>query len=172
MDLLRVASRLSGVAAGLIALLFALPCAAQEAARSNVFGDPFVQATAALDLCPIPEGPGVTPQQAREEAHDRAQRGVSCWLAGRCRLPNAYLYDAEIVPRAQQAIRVDGRFGATTSIWLVGRRRHVWLQGCVSALAEAAALVELVRRLDDVEGVVDELMVGTAGAPAYRAAPR
>ena len=71
-------------------------------ARSNVFNDPFVQVTAGLVGCPVPDAPGVTPQEARELAHDRAQRGVSCWLDGRCRLPNAYLYDAEIIPRVQQ----------------------------------------------------------------------
>jgi hypothetical protein len=28
-----------------------------------------------------------------------------------------------------------------------------------------------VRQIDDVEGVVNELMVGTAGAPPYKTAP-
>jgi hypothetical protein len=78
---------------------------AQAQTRSNLFNDPFVQVTAGMPACPVPAPPGVTPQEARELAHDRAQRGVSCWLDGRCRLPNSYLYDAEIIPRVQQALR-------------------------------------------------------------------
>jgi len=68
-------------------------------------------------------------------------------------------------------LRVDGRFGAT-SIWATGQRRWVWLQGCVSSAEQAAEAEQLVRRVDDVEGVVNQLMVGTEGKPAYRALPR
>lgn len=152
-------------------LLCAAVAAAHAQTRSNVFHDPFVQATAGLPACPVPDAPGVTEEEARELAHDRAQRGVSCWLAGRCRLPNAYLYDAEIAPRVQQALRVDGRFG-DTSIWATGQRRRVWLQGCVTTPAQAAQAEQLVRLIDDVEDVVNQLMVGTSSAPAYRVAPR
>jgi hypothetical protein len=137
--------------------------------RRNVFDDPFVAVTAGLPGCPVPEGPGYTEAQAREAAHDRAQRGVSCHLAGRCRLPNAYLYDKEIVPRVKIAVEADGRF-AKTSVWALGQRRVVWLKGCVASADEAAALERLVRQIDDVEGVVDELMVGTGGKPPYAVA--
>lgn len=139
--------------------------------RSNVFGDPFLQVTAGLPSCPTPEPPGVTADEAAALAHDRAQRGVSCWLDGRCRLPNAYLYDAEITPRAQQALRLDGRFG-DTSLWVGSQRRWVRLQGCVSTVAQAAEAERVLRRIDDVEGVHIELMVGVDGRPAYRALPR
>lgn len=155
----------------LAALLVAIPLHAAADERSNVFNDPFVQVTAGIAACPAPAPPAVTAQEARELAHDRAQRGVSCWLAGRCRLPNAYLYDAEIIPRVQQALRYSGRF-ADTSIWAAGQRRFVWLQGCVSSIEQAADAEQLVRRIDDVEGVVNQLMVGTEGTPAYRVAPR
>lgn len=156
-------------AAWLVGAAALLPAAAQT--RSNVFNDPFLQATAAMPACPVPDAPGVTEEEARELAHDRSQRGVSCWLAGRCRLHNAYLYDAEIIPRVQKAIRLDGHFG-DTSIWATGQRRWVWLQGCVPSAAQAAEVEALVRRIDDVEGVVNQLMVGTASPPAYRVAPR
>jgi len=155
----------------LAALLLAASAIATAQPRSNVFNDPFLQVTAGLPACPAPEPPGVTEQEARDLAHDRAQRGVSCWLAGRCRLHNAYLYDAEIIPRVQTALRVDGRFGST-SIWAMGQRRWVWLQGCVSTAEHAAEAEQLVRRIDDVEGVINELMVGTQGRPGYRVAPR
>lgn len=157
--------------AAMLMLLAAAGTGASALSRSNVFGDPFVQITGGLPSCPAPEPPGVTEQEAREQAHDRSQRGVSCWLAGRCRLHNAYLYDAEIAPRVVKAIHVDGRF-ADTSIWAAGQRRWVWLQGCVSSREQAAEAEQLVRRIDDVEGVVNELMVGTVRTPRYRVAPR
>jgi hypothetical protein len=155
----------------LTTLLLAAGAVALAQPRSNVFNDPFVQATSGMPSCPVPDSPGVTEQEARELAHDRAQRGVSCWLAGRCRLHNAYLYDAEIIPRVQQAIRVDGHF-AGTSIWATGQRRWVWLQGCVATAEQAAEAEQLIRRVDDVEGVVNQLMVGTDGQPSYRVTPR
>jgi hypothetical protein len=143
--------------------------AARADERRNVFGDPFVQLTRGLPACPVPEGPLYTETEAREAAHDRSQRGVSCHLAGRCRLPNAYLYDKEIIPRVGIAVDADGRFAATR-VWALGQRRVVWLKGCVATAAEAAALERLARQIDDVEGVVNELMVGTAGKPPYRVA--
>lgn len=155
----------------LLAMLLAamhVQIAAQE--RSNVFNDPFAQVTADLAACPVPDAPGVTVQEVRELEHDRSQRGVSCWLAGRCRLSNAYLYDTEIIPRVQQAIHYSGRF-KETSIWAAGQRRFVWLQGCVTTVEQAVDAEQLVRRIDDVEGVVNQLMIGTDGTPAYRVAP-
>jgi hypothetical protein len=161
----RVATK--GNRLALATLLLASSIAALAQTRSNVFNDPFVQVTSGMPSCPAPEPPGVTEQEARELAHDRAQRGVSCWLAGRCRLPNAYLYDAEIIPRVEQAIRVDGHYGAT-SIWATGQRRWVWLQGCISTVDQAIDVEQLVRGIDDVEGVTNQLMVGTEGRPSYR----
>jgi len=166
---IRVAAVIGRLA--LATLLLASGAVVPAQTRSNVFNDPFLQATSGMPACPVPEPPGVTEQEARELAHDRAQRGVSCWLAGRCRLHNAYLYDAEIIPRVQQVIRVDGAYAAT-SIWATGQRRWVWLQGCVSSADQAAAVEALVRRIDDVEGVINQLMVGTEGSPAYRATRR
>jgi len=137
-----------------------------QPARRNVFNDPFVVVTRGLPACPVPEGPLYSDEQAQAAAHDRSQRGVSCHLAGRCRLPNAYLYDQEIIPRVQIAVAADGGF-AGTSVWALGQRRVVWLKGCVVTAAQVAALEQLVRRIDDVEGVVLELMVGVSGAPPY-----
>ena len=158
----------------MLALVVCAGASAQQQPRGNVFNDPFVQATSGLPGCPAPEPPGVTQQEVRDLAHDRAQRGVSCWLAGRCRLSSSYLYDAEIIPRVRQALQVAGRFD-DTSIWALGQRRWVTLQGCVSNARQAVDAEELVRRIDDVEGVLNQLMVGTTGEPPYpvqRVAPR
>jgi hypothetical protein len=143
---------------------------ALAADRTNFFNDPFIQVTRALPSCPVPAGPLFSAEEVKAEAHARSQRGVSCYMAGRCRLSNAYLYDREIIPRVEQAIRADGRF-QRTSLWVYGQRRWVWLQGCVNSAEEAAALERLVRNIDDVEAVIDELSVGTA-APRYEVRPR
>jgi hypothetical protein len=159
---------------GVVAGLAAAPAAgaADDAGeRRNWFDDPFVQVTAAMPACPLPDAPLITEEQMRREAHYRAERGTSCFQAGRCRLPNAYLYDKEIAPRVVKAIQVDGRF-ADTSVWIEGQRRWVWLKGCVPRSEQKAALEQLVRAIDDVEAVIDQLQVGTAAsAPPYRTAP-
>ena len=126
--------------------------------RGNLFGDPFVQVTSGMADCSPPQGPMVTPSEMRAEAHPRTERGTRCFESGRCRLPNSYLYDKEIIPRVQKAILADGRFAAT-SVWAEGQRRWVTLKGCVRTRAEADALLRLVRGIDDVEKVVDALVV-------------
>ena len=155
----------------LCAVLATSACAVQAQAprthRINAFNDPFVQVTAALPGCPAPEGPLYTETEVRELAHVRAQHGASCYRVGRCRLPNSYLYDAEIIPRVQLYIREDGRF-ADTSVWVLGERRLVTLMGCVQSAEQARALEKAVELVDDVMGVINLLQVGTErGAARY-----
>jgi hypothetical protein len=155
------------VALVLAALSLLAGAARAEDARRNVFDDPFLQLTTAIppSACPVPPGPLLTDAEAKAQSHGRIERGTSCFQSGRCRLPNAYLYDKEIIPRVRQAVAADGRFDATTSVWALGQRRWVWLQGCVRTPDEAAALEALVRQIDDVENVVNELKV-VPGSPA------
>lgn len=131
---------------------------AAEEPQQNYFNDPFLQVTAGITSCPPQPGPSISLEQMRAETHWRAERGTSCYRAGRCRLPNAYLYDREIIPRVAQAVLVDGRF-ADTSLWIEGQRRWVWLKGCVRSSQDALALEQLVRNIDDVEAVINELVV-------------
>ena len=160
----------------LAGLLFTLGAGAQTpvpeaSARSNAFNDPFVQVTDALPGCPVPEGPLYTAQEVRVLEHERTQHGTSCHFSGRCRLANSYLYDAEIVPRVRLYLQRDGRFD-DTSVWVLGQRRIVTLQGCVQSAAQAEAMEQAVRLVDDVMGVVNLLSVGTAReAVRYRVAP-
>lgn len=144
------------VGAGLPALVFLTAAAAQE--RGNFFDDPFLQITGAIEECPAPEGPMITRAEMRAQSHWRAERGTSCYQSGRCRLPNSYLYDKEIIPRVQKAIDADGRF-SETSVWVIGQARWVWLKGCVRSKEQASALERLVRGIDDVEAVVNELII-------------
>jgi osmotically-inducible protein OsmY len=96
----------------------------------------------------------------------RAQHGTSCHRVGRCRLPNSYLYDKEIIPRVQRYLRMDGRFDDTT-VWVLGERRIVTLMGCVKTREQAEQMEKAVLLVDDVMGVVNFLMVGTQGRPKY-----
>lgn len=128
--------------------------------RTNAFNDPFLQVTAAIPGCPVPEGPLYTEAEVRELAHVRSQHGGSCHRVGRCRLPNSYLYDAEIIPRVQRYIREEGRFD-DTSVWVLGERRLVTLMGCVQSAEQARALEKAVELVDDVMGVINLLQVGT-----------
>ena len=137
---------------------------AQE--RTNHFHDPFLQVTRSIAGCPVPEGPLYSAAEVRQVEHERAQHGTSCYLSGRCRLPNSYLYDQEIVPRVVQYIQRDGRFD-DTSVWVVGQRRIVTLMGCVRSREQAEALEKSVALVDDVMNVVNQLMIGTQGRPPY-----
>lgn len=154
----------------LVLLSLLLACAAAGAQeRRNVFDDPFLQATSALGGCPAPRPPGFTEEEVRQEAHVRSQHGASCYRVGRCRLPNSYLYDKEIIPRVQQTIRMDGRFD-DTSVWVLGERRIVTLMGCVRTKEQSDQMEKAVMLVDDVMGVVNQLMVGTRGRPKYELA--
>ena len=126
--------------------------------RANRFDDPFLQVTSAIADCPPQSAPMITEAEMRAEAHPRAERGTRCYQSGRCRLPNSYLYDKEIVPRVKTAILADGRFGET-SISVLGQRRWVILKGCVRTEPQKKALETLVRDIDDVEAVIDELVI-------------
>lgn len=143
-------------AMALMLCLLALRLSAEE--KANYFDDPFLQVTSGFGGCPVPPGPEITQAEMRAQAHVRAERGTSCYLSGRCRLPNAYQYDQEIIPRVKKAIDADGHF-AGTSVWALGQRRWVWLKGCVHTKSEARTLENLVKRIDDVETVIDELVV-------------
>jgi hypothetical protein len=154
-----------GVIAASIGLLAACPSNAQE--RINYFGDPFLQVTQAVPGCPVPEGPLITLEEMRAQSHGRADRGTSCFRSGRCRLPNAFLYDKEIIPRVKLHIGQDDRF-TDTSIWIMGQRRWVYLMGCVASEEQSDTIEREVRGVDDVEAVINELMIGSTGKPRYR----
>jgi hypothetical protein len=150
----------------LLTLTLAVPVLAQDGGpRTNAFNDPFEQVTFAIASCPVPAGPLYTAQEARDAAHVRSHHGTSCYRSGRCRLANSYLYDAELIPRVAQYIRLDGRF-ANTSLWVVGERRLVSLMGCVSSREQADAVEKAVWLVDDVMGVINYLAV-PGEAPRY-----
>lgn len=147
----------------LVAVVASAPVVAQQA--TNAFDDPFLRATSAIAQCPVPAGPLYTPEQVREQAHVRAQSGTSCYHSGRCRLPNAFLYDKELAPRVVQFLNRDDRL-ADSSVWVTLRQRHVILQGCVRSKDQAEAMERAVGLIDDVVGVVPQLSL-PGEAPKY-----
>ena len=94
----------------------------------------------------------------RTEAHARAERGFRCFnrAAAACRTRTC---------TTRRSSRASGRRSSPTaaspetSVWVEGQRRWVTLKGCVRTRAEADALERLVRGIDDVEAVIDELVV-------------
>ncbi|MDB5930508.1 MAG: hypothetical protein JWR60_2215, partial [Polaromonas sp.] len=88
----------------------------------------------------------------------RTQHGGSCFRSGRCRLPNSYLYDPEIIPRVATYLRQDGRFDDTT-LWILGERRLVTVMGCVKSAEQGRALEQAVMLVDDVMGVINRTAV-------------
>ena len=138
----------------LAALLGTMPLGAQDAAeRRNWFNDPFFQIAAQAPRCPVPLGPYLTAAEQRAEAHYRAERGTSCWLAGRCARSNAYAYDQDIA-RALQA-RVGALKPLTgSSLWVTVQRRMVFIEGCVPDRRRVAALQAWATGVPDVYQVL------------------
>ena len=138
------------------AALAVAPVSAEE--RKNYYDDPFVQVTSGLASCPVPEGPLVTEAEARAQFHVRSERGLRCYLEGRCRLSSSYMYDKDIIARVQKAVAFNGGF-KDTSVWALGQRRWVFLKGCVRTKEQSKALEKLVGGIDEVERVVNELTI-------------
>jgi len=148
-------SRLAvAAAAGLLATA-PMPSRSDDPRLLNPFADPFVQATGGRP-CPAPLGPAYSEAERRVEAHSRAERGTTCWLAGICAEPNAYRYDAANASAAVAALRGDAAL-ATSAIWVTAQRRFVYLEGCVADADQAARAESVVQVLLEVDRVIPAL---------------
>jgi BON domain-containing protein len=132
-------------------------------AQERIQLDPFAQATHGDARCPVQQPPLLTLQEARVEAHVRAERGLRCAMDGQCEPGGSYRRDPEINERVRALIADDRRFTAT-SIWVTTSRHWVTLQGCVRRQAQRKALIALVAGAPGVERVFDELTVGSRKA--------
>lgn len=94
----------------------------------------------------------MTPDEARREAHQRVERGTSCWLAGTCPPGGDYKGDGEVNARVAAAITNDGRF-TRTSVWVETLRKFVTIKGCVATLDDGRSLEALVGSIDGVKRV-------------------
>ncbi|MFJ5383833.1 BON domain-containing protein, partial [Cupriavidus sp. CER94] len=70
----------------------------------NYGNDPFVRVSSAVSGCPEPAGPRISEDDWKREAHHRIEEGNHCYAEGRCRLANAYQYDAEIAESLQRRL--------------------------------------------------------------------
>jgi len=155
-------------ATALVALLW-LPAArgAENVALKNWFDDPFFQVGDDISRCPVPLGPFLSEAEMRGEAHSRVERGTSCWMAGQCAQPNAYLYDKQIA----DAVRARAGAMKNASIWITVKRRFVWAEGCVTDAEQADELAALLKAVPDVERVFVNVLVGASGKPPYPVRP-
>ncbi|HOB03416.1 MAG TPA: transporter [Casimicrobium huifangae] len=156
-----------------LAWLSANAAAAAEPTETlrNHYNDPFVRVTNAIAACPLPRGPFMTEREAQAEAHPRIERGTTCFMAGKCKEPNAYRYDARIAERAQAAVVDAVRETpalAKSSVWLTVQRRFVFAQGCVGDRRQIAQWEALLRAVPDVEYVSADFAVGSTAAQFQR----
>lgn len=144
----------------LFALASAVGCLTAAAEEPRTYQlDPFAQATVGFASCPMAKPPLLTEREMRIQAHERAERGTSCCLAGTCECGGAYKHDPEINDRIIAAIRDDKRFH-DTNLWVTTMRKFVTLQGCVRSESQRKALERLVKRQPDVAIVWNETTVG------------
>jgi len=127
--------------------------------RRNWYDDPFAQATHGYATCPAAEGPLLTQEEMRQQAHERVERGTSCWLEGKCEPGSAYKHDPEINDRVRQVIAGDPRF-RNTSVWITTQAGYVTVEGCVRTCAQRGELTGLVGAQPGVRYVVDRVTVG------------
>jgi hypothetical protein len=138
--------------------------------EGNLFHEPFFQLSDKIASCKPPRGPWWTAEEAKADIHWRSQSGVSCYLAGKCRLMNSYLYDPDIAERVKAVFERDFRF-EDSSVWAHVQRRFVTLMGCVKDESQKSALIAAMQGIDDVNQVIDQLTIGPAAAPKYTVRP-
>lgn len=148
----------------LVALLLA---GSTDEQRLNRFDDPFEVLSADIADCPEPRGPRITAAEARVQAHHRAERGTSCWLAGRCSEPNAYRFDARIAAALRERLKGEPALHPG-SLWMTVQGRIVYLEGCVERADQGAQLETVARGLPDVQQAVALVRVGARGQVPYR----
>lgn len=149
----QIISRLSCLLVGMAAFQ-----AHAQTPRTNHGHDPFFQISHSIADCPTPLGPLETEKEWLDDSHYRIERGNSCWIEGRCRLSNAYLYDAEIAEAVQRrlaSINAAVHWREQSTLWLTLQRRFIYVEGCVSPGFDKHALLTELARTADVERVID-----------------
>jgi len=152
----------------LVAALALAPTAHAADDLHNWFDDPFFQVTRGLAPCPLPAGPFVDEPRRREQAHRRAEKGTTCWLAGECDRSKAYAYDGDIAASIEQAFADSGTFAANTTLWVTVHGRLVYVEGCVRDAAAEQQIEALVRSLPHVQQAIAIVRSNPHAKPPYR----
>jgi hypothetical protein len=137
----------------------------------NWFNDPYFQVRSAIPDCPQPLGPFLTKDAANAEGHYRVERGTSCYLAGECKKPNAYLYDADIASAVREAFN-DSALLSDSTIWITVKRRFVWIEGCRAVNQPLGDLEARIRAIPDVQLVLVNIWSKEKPKPPYSLMPR
>ena len=144
------------------------PCRAQAGDEmKNWFDDPFFQISSALADCPLPAGPFTTEGDRSIQAHRRAEKGTSCWLASECDRPSAYAHDRDIASAFQAAVRRRHPVPKST-LWVTVQARVVYVEGCTSDPASAARIEAFARALPDVHQAIAIVRTRPGARPPYR----
>lgn len=160
------ARRARGAAAALVlAAAPMLVCAADE--LQNWFNDPFFPISSAIADCPLPAGPFTDESDRRVQAHRRAEKGTTCWLARECDRPNAYVYDPDIAAAFQAAIRERNPF-ADTSLWVTVQGRVLYIEGCIARPSQEAEVEAFARALPHVQQAIAIVRVDPKDKPPYK----
>jgi hypothetical protein len=141
--------------------------AASEETLANWFDDPFFRISAAIADCPLPAGPFVTESDKRVQAHRRAEKGTTCWLAKECDRPNAYAYDRDIAAAFQKAVR-EGRTFADTSLWVTVQGRVLYIEGCARQETSVAEVEAFARSLPHVQQAIAIVRTDPRARPPYK----
>jgi hypothetical protein len=137
----------------------------------NWFNDPYFQVRNAVPDCPQPLGPFLTKADANSEGHYRVERGTSCYLAGECKKPNAYLYDADIASAVREAFK-DQSLLQESTIWITVKRRFVWVEGCRTSNQSLEGLEARIRAIPDVQLVLVNIWSKEKPKPPYSVMPQ
>jgi len=161
------ATRMALIASALV-LGLALAAVARSAEElRNWFDDPFFQISSSLPDCPVPAGPFVSESDKRVQAHRRAEKGTTCWLAGECDRPNAYAYDRDIAEAFRQAVAGPDRLPGTT-LWVTVQGRVLYIEGCALQNSSLAAVEALARSLPHVQQAIAIVRTDPTSPPPYK----
>jgi hypothetical protein len=148
--------------ASLLLICMAVTQAHPEQPRINRGHDPFFQISKAISACPTPLGPFETEKEWLDDSHYRIERGNSCWIEGRCRLSNAYLYDVEIADAVQRRLanlNFATHWREQSTLWLTLQRRFIYVEGCVAPGFDKHTFLTELAKTADVERVIDNTTI-------------
>jgi hypothetical protein len=157
---------------GLLLAVFAILVAGEAIGQAsdglrNWFDDPFFQITSSVADCPLPAGPFVSESDKRVQAHRRAEKGTTCWLAGECDRPNAYAYDRDIADAFRKAVAGPDRLPGTT-LWVTVQGRVLYIEGCALQNSSVAAVESLARSLPHVQQAIAIVRTDPSAPPPYK----
>ena len=153
----------------LLAIAAAAPACRAQAGEPlrNGFDDPFFQISAAVPGCPLPAGPFVGETDKRAQAHRRAEKGTTRWLANECDRPNAYAYDQAIASAFRTALRGRNPFPDTT-LWVTVQGRVNYIEGCALQDSVAPELEASARAVPHAQQAIAIVRTDPSAGPPYR----